>query len=153
MWDTGGIVKAYDLQTGAYLWNCNASGSSGYDDPRGIYEFFGYNTHAIADGKLFLQEGFMYTPPLHPLDQFSSKLHNRRKLVWDILQATAHDLAVLLRMILLQEWDSYDCKIYTYGMGATATTVTAPTVGVTTSTPVTITGTVMDISAGAKQKE
>ncbi len=37
-------------------------------------------------------------------------------------------------------------------MGATATTVTAPTVGVTTSTPVTITGTVMDISAGAKQE-
>ena len=52
----------------------------------------------------------------------------------------------------LQEWDSYDCKIYTYGMGPTATTVTAPNVGVTTATPITITGTAMDISAGSKQE-
>jgi len=37
-------------------------------------------------------------------------------------------------------------------MGPSKTTVTAPDVGVTTSTPVTITGTVTDISAGAQQQ-
>ena len=37
-------------------------------------------------------------------------------------------------------------------MGPSKTTVNAPQVGVTTATPVTITGTVTDISAGAQQK-
>ena len=37
-------------------------------------------------------------------------------------------------------------------MGPSATTVTAPDIGVTTATPITITGTVMDISAGSQQQ-
>ena len=36
-------------------------------------------------------------------------------------------------------------------MGPSKTTVTAPNIGVTTSTPITITGTVTDISAGSQQ--
>ena len=47
--------------------------------------------------------------------------------------------------------NAYDNQIYAYGMGPSKTTVTAPDVGVTTATPVTITGTVMDISAGSQQ--
>jgi hypothetical protein len=47
--------------------------------------------------------------------------------------------------------DGYDNQLYAYGMGPSKTTVTAPNIGVTTSTPVTITGTVTDISAGAQQ--
>ena len=38
------------------------------------------------------------------------------------------------------------------GQGPSATTVTAPDVGVTTATPVAITGTVMDVSAGTQQQ-
>jgi len=47
--------------------------------------------------------------------------------------------------------NAYDNQIYSYGMGPSATTVTAPDVGVTTATPITITGTVMDTSAGSQQ--
>ena len=47
--------------------------------------------------------------------------------------------------------NAYDNQIYAYGMGPSTTTVTAPDIGVTTATPVTITGTVMDISAGSQQ--
>ena len=45
----------------------------------------------------------------------------------------------------------YDNQIYTYGMGPSAISVTAPNIGVTTATPITMTGTVLDVSAGAKQ--
>jgi hypothetical protein len=48
--------------------------------------------------------------------------------------------------------NAYDNQIYAYGMGPSATTVTAPDIGVTTATPVTITGTVTDISAGSQQQ-
>src|SRR5208337_5262984 len=51
----------------------------------------------------------------------------------------------------LVEPNAYDNQIYAYGMGPSKTTVTAPNIGVTTSTPVTITGTVTDISAGTQQ--
>ena len=48
--------------------------------------------------------------------------------------------------------NAYDNQIYAYGMGPSKTTVTAPNVGVTTATPITITGTVTDISAGSQQQ-
>jgi hypothetical protein len=47
--------------------------------------------------------------------------------------------------------NQYDGQIYCYGMGPSKTTVTAPDIGVTTATPITITGTVMDISSGSQQ--
>jgi hypothetical protein len=48
--------------------------------------------------------------------------------------------------------NAYDNQIYAYGKGPTATTVTVPNIGVTTATPITISGTVLDISAGTKQQ-
>jgi hypothetical protein len=48
--------------------------------------------------------------------------------------------------------NAYDNQIYAYGMGPSKTTVCAPDVGVTTATPITITGTVTDISAGSQQQ-
>jgi uncharacterized protein GlcG (DUF336 family) len=47
--------------------------------------------------------------------------------------------------------NAYDNQIYAFGKGPTRTTVSAPQVGITTTTPVTITGTVTDISAGTSQ--
>jgi hypothetical protein len=48
--------------------------------------------------------------------------------------------------------NAYDNQLYAYGKGPSAMTVTAPDVGVTTATPVTIRGTVTDISAGTQQQ-
>jgi len=47
--------------------------------------------------------------------------------------------------------NNYDESIYAVGQGPTQLTVTAPDLGVTTATPVTIRGTVMDVSAGTQQ--
>ena len=49
------------------------------------------------------------------------------------------------------EYNYYDNQIYDFGQGPSQTTVNAPDIGVTTATPITITGTVMDVSAGTKQ--
>jgi hypothetical protein len=48
--------------------------------------------------------------------------------------------------------NAYDNQVYAYGQGPSRTTVSAPSVGVTTGTPVTISGTVTDVSAGASQE-
>lgn len=147
-WDMGGNVEAFDLKTGQSLWTWSR-GSAGIDSPYGVYELFGYRTHSIADGKLFLQEGVMYSPPLHPARRVVLDC-NTGELVWDILSYSARAGSIIADGCL-QEWDSYDCKLYTFGKGPTQTTVTAPDTAVTLGSSITIRGTVMDISAGAQQ--
>ncbi len=147
-WDMGGNVEALNLKTGESLWTWTR-GSAGIDSPYGVYELFGYRTHSIADGKLFLQEGVMYSPPLHPARRVVLDC-DTGELVWDILSYSARAGSIIADGCL-QEWDSYDCKLYTFGKGTTETTVTAPDVGVPLGSSITIRGTVMDLSAGAQQ--
>jgi hypothetical protein len=52
----------------------------------------------------------------------------------------------------MTDFNSYDSQIYAFGQGPSATTITAPSLGVTTATPVVLSGTVMDVSAGASQE-
>jgi hypothetical protein len=49
-------------------------------------------------------------------------------------------------------FNAYDNQIYSYGVGPTKTTVSAPSVGVSTTTPITISGMVTDISSGSQQQ-
>ena len=51
----------------------------------------------------------------------------------------------------LVDYNAYDNQVYCFGQGPTKTTVAAPAIGVTTATPISITGSVTDISAGIKQ--
>ena len=37
---------------------------AGYNTPYGIYPFWHFGSHSIADGKLFLSESRMYDPPI-----------------------------------------------------------------------------------------
>jgi hypothetical protein len=53
---------------------------------------------------------------------------------------------------VMTAFSSYDNRIYAYGKGPTEISLSAPSVGVTTASPITITGSVMDISAGTKQE-
>jgi hypothetical protein len=147
-WDMGGIVNGVDLATGKIEWTWTR-GSAGVDSPYGVYELFGYRTHAIADGKLFLQEGVQYSPPLHPARRTVLDCATG-KVVWDILSYSSRAGSIIADGCL-QEWDSYDCKLYTFGKGPTETTVSSPDSAVTVGSSVTIRGTVMDISAGAQQ--
>jgi hypothetical protein len=100
---------------------------------------------------LFVPEGHMYSPPLYrECQQLALNLTNGQ-VVWsidafDVTSAPAISDGVMTTL------NAYDNQVYAYGMGPSKTAVTAPDVGVTTATPITITGTVMDISAGSQQQ-
>jgi hypothetical protein len=99
---------------------------------------------------LFVPEGHMYSPPLfRGANQLAINCANG-KLVWSIL---AFDVtsAPAVSDGIMTTLNAYDNQIYAWGVGPSKTTVTAPDVGVTTSTPVTITGTVTDLSTGSQQ--
>jgi len=146
--DVGGYVNAIDLETGKIAWTF-FRGSAGYDTPFESYPIFGYNTQSLADGKLFLTEGIMYTPPLHPSYRLAINCTDGT-LVWKILQYACTCTGPIADGYLIS-WNSFDNQIYCFGKGPTAMTVaTSPAVSVEGSR-VLVTGTVMDKSGGTKQ--
>ena len=148
IWDLGGYVTAIDLETGKIAWTYY-NGDAGYDTPFESYPIFGYNRHTIADGKLFLSEGIMYTPPLHPSYRIAINCTDGT-LVWKILAYSSTTNGPVGDGYLIS-FDSFDNQIYSFGKGPTVTTVTAsPKVSVHGGS-VLVEGTVMDISAGTTQ--
>jgi hypothetical protein len=99
---------------------------------------------------LFLSESRMYDPPLFPKAQKLALNCTDGSLVWSVLGFYGRDTSPIADGYLVG-WNSYDGQIYTYGVGPTETTVSAPSVGVTTSTAITISGMVTDISSGSLQ--
>ncbi len=150
IWDFGGYVNAVDLKTGKLDWTYTR-GSAGYDTPYGIYPLWVYGSQTIADGMLFLSEGRLYNPPLFPGGEKLALNCTDGSLVWEISGAFQRSPSPVADGEMLG-FNGYDGQIYAFGTGASKTTVTAPDVGVTTATPVTIRGTVTDISAGASQE-
>ena len=149
IWDFGGYVNALDLETGELQWTYTR-GSAGYDTPYGIYELWHFGTHSIADGKLFLSEGSMYNPPLHPSQRLAIDCETG-DLVWSILSYSGRCPAAHADGYMIQ-WNSFDSKIYSFGKGPTTTTLTAsPKVSLHGSS-VLLEGTVMDTSSGATQE-
>jgi hypothetical protein len=146
--DLGGYVNAIDLETGKVAWTF-FRGSAGYDTDQGSYPIFGYNSQSMADGKLFLTEGIMYTPPAHPAYRLAINCTDGT-LVWKIFQYAPTCTGPIADGFLIS-WNSFDCQIYCFGKGPSATTVSAsPKVSVHGSS-VLVEGTVMDTSGGTKQ--
>ncbi|MGA3289724.1 MAG: PQQ-binding-like beta-propeller repeat protein [Candidatus Bathyarchaeia archaeon] len=153
-----GIVYCYDTLTGNLLWTYGNGGSgnstnSGLETPFANYPTF---VNAIGSGAVYIVTT-EHTPE-SPLFKggFSRAINaTTGKQIWTISDYTGEfETFSYAAADGYNTWfNGYDAQIYTVGRGPTATTVTAPNIGVTTATPITITGTVMDISAGTKQNE
>jgi hypothetical protein len=149
IWTYGGDVYAYNILTGALKWQYHTS-SGGIESPISTVQLWVFTVGTVAGGELFLPEGHMYNPPLfHGAQQLALNITNGQ-VVWSI-DAFDVTTAPAISDGVMTTLNAYDNQIYAYGMGPSKTTVTAPDIGVTTSTPITITGTVMDISAGSQQ--
>jgi hypothetical protein len=149
LWTYGGDVYAYNILTGALKWQYHTP-SGGYESPYGTEPLWTFTVGSVAGGILFVPEGHQYSPPLfHGAQQLALNTTNGN-VVWSI---DAYDVttAPAISDGIMTTLNSYDNQIYTYGVGPSKTTVTAPDLGVTTATPITITGTVTDISAGTQQ--
>ncbi len=141
-----GDVCAFNVTTGASIWTFS-EGNSGVQTPFGSWPTFGGVT--IANGIIYYGPS-QHTPPTPMYRGYDIYAINATtgKLIWEIP-------AVFVSMAVangeLVGYNGYDNQIYAFGMGPSKTTVTAPDVGVTTATPITISGTVTDISAGSQQ--
>jgi hypothetical protein len=149
VWDYGGDVYAVNMLTGALKWQYHTP-SGGYESPYGVMPLWTFTVGTVADGKFFVPEGHMYSPPLfHGAQQLALNITDG-SLVWsmdafDVTSAPAISDGIMTTL------NAYDNQIYAWGKGPSKTAIAAPDLGVTTATPITIKGTVMDISAGSEQ--
>jgi hypothetical protein len=140
-----GMIHAYDLHNGTHLWDYYG-GSSGFETVYGQWPFYVVNGWAIADNKIFAPNG-EHSPDsptwrgwkLHVVDATTGKG------VWNISgfmknPAIADGYVVTLNL--------YDCQIYCFGKGDSATTVSAPQTVSAKGIPVVVSGTVTDQSPG-----
>jgi outer membrane protein assembly factor BamB len=150
IWAYGGDVWAYNLADGSLKWQYQTP-SGGYESPYGTEPLWTFTVGTVADGKLFLPEGHMYSPPLfHGAQQLALNL-TTGEVVWsidafDVTSGPAISDGVMTTL------NAYDNQIYAWGKGPSKVTVTSPDVSSSMGTPVVIKGAVTDISAGSQQQ-
>jgi len=149
-WSFSGDVYSIDLHTGTQNWAWNG-GSAGVDTPYGIWPLGTWSMqHILADGKLYVRAGHDYTPPVFRGAKLYAINATTGEEIWNSLSFNIISAPCIADGVMV--WDNgYDNQIYAYGKGPSRLTVDAPSVGVTINTPITIKGTIIDISAGTKQ--
>jgi len=151
-WTFGGWVYKYNMTTGALIWSWN-DGSAGLNTPYGVNPFWiiGNYEATLAGGVLFAETGHCYGPPLFSGAQLYAINATSGQLVWSITNFDVGSCPAVVDGQVLA-FNAYDNQIYSYGQGPTKTTVKAPDVGGVVCTPITITGSVTDISSGSQQQ-
>ena len=93
--------------------------------------------------------GHEYNPPLFHGAQLFGLNATDGSMIWSELDMSVTSTSIAYGVML--SLNAYDNQLYAFGRGPSAMTVNAPAVGVTTATPITISGTITDVSAGASQ--
>jgi hypothetical protein len=144
------------MTNGNILWDWSTyqiNGPAGTESPYGTYPLWVFSDEALsgqgADTILYLSEGHEYNPPLlHGALEVALNA-NTGQLVWSNLGFD--DTSTAVAYGVMTTYNSYDGQIYAYSQGPSKITISAPQTGITTKTPITITGTITDVSPGASQ--
>ncbi|MDD4326144.1 MAG: PQQ-binding-like beta-propeller repeat protein [Candidatus Bathyarchaeota archaeon] len=150
----GGDIWGLNGKTGAELWYTNTTkliGDPGIETPYGIWPLWVFSSQAYTPEVAYLAVGHEYNPPLFHGAQLLAVNMTDGSLVWSELGTHIRSVAIANGVLL--SLNAYDNQIYAFGKGPTKITVEAPSIGVTTATPIRITGTVTDVSAGTEQSE
>ncbi len=146
--DFGGYVNCIDLQTGTIKWKF-WTGTSGYETPYGVWPLV--NFQLIADGKVYVNSGHLYSPPLFRGAMVYCLNATTGDLLWsmpDFSITNGAASAVADGYFVLP--NAYDNQLYTYGMGPSATEVSIQNDVITLGSSILVKGMVTDESAGTK---
>jgi outer membrane protein assembly factor BamB len=148
---TSGIIYCYDVHTGATLWEYHV------DDP--YTEILWANDWwqmllFIADGKLYT--GHLEHSAIEPMPRgapFVCLNATTGELIWradGLFRQTMWGGLAIIGDSVIVTMDTYDQRVYAIGRGPSATTVTAPDIGVPLGKFVLVRGTVTDVSPGTQ---
>jgi outer membrane protein assembly factor BamB len=153
-----GILYAWNITTGNLEWTYGNGGEgnstfAGFNTPFGVYPM---QINAIGNGVVYLvtTEHTIETPLFKGAFAAAVNATDGAE-IWTLSDYTGEFFGISFAMADgYNTWfNGYDNSVYSVGRGPSATTVTAPNVGLSFGTPIVIKGTVMDISAGTKQSQ
>ncbi len=148
----GGDIWSINDQTGKLNWYTNTTmliGDPGIETPYSIWPLWTFSCCCFTNDVAYFMIGHEYNPPLFHGAQLLAVNASTGKLNWSVLDMSVESTSIAQGIMLSR--NAYDNQIYAFGKGPSAITVNAPGIGVTTATPITITGTITDISPGTKQ--
>ncbi len=148
----GGDIWAINDTSGQLAWYTNTtklSGSSGIETPYNTWPLWVFSSSCVSNDVGYFAGGHEYNPPLFHGAQLYALNMTDGSLVWKELDTSVTSTIIAYGKVV--SLNAYDNQLYCFGKGPSAVTVEAPSVGVTTDTPITITGSVTDASPGASQ--
>src|SRR5450759_2051371 len=148
-----GSVEALNLTNGDLLWTW-APPPAGLQTPTPTYLMEGMYSIAMGGGVIFVGTQLSHGDPIYDGAQYYALNTTTGQVIWSIncFSAQAHAGGDAIADGYYVTFNGYDNQIYTFGMGPSKTTISAPQIGITMATPITITGSVTDISAGSQQE-
>jgi hypothetical protein len=147
----GGDIWCMNATDGTLLWQTSTNellGNPGLETPYAIWPLWVFTCSCVSNNVAYFAIGHEYNPPLFHGAQLLGLNVTDGSLVWKFLDMSIESTSIAYGILLSR--NAYDNQIYAFGKGPSATTVTAPAVGVTTATPIVIKGTVMDVSPGTQ---
>lgn len=144
-WGYAGVIYAYDVKTGALLWNWSAPSEGIGESP---YWHTTMYIGCIADGKAYCytSEHSVNSPIRRDANIWCVDI-STGQLVWKMSAWAMGAKVADGRLVFL---NSVDNQIYCYGRGPSATTVSAPQTVPALGNSVVITGTVTDQSPSGR---
>ena len=145
----GGDIWSVNSRTGKINWYTNTTklqGPSGIETPYNVWPLWAFASGCESNNVAYITAGHEYDPPLFHGCQLYAVNITDGSLIWSTLDTSVTSTAIAYSKLV--SLNAYDNMLYCFGKGPSGMTVDAPSVGVTTSTPITITGTVTDFSAG-----
>ncbi|MGD6850830.1 MAG: hypothetical protein ACQCN6_02075 [Candidatus Bathyarchaeia archaeon] len=148
----GGDIWALNATTGQQMWVTNTLsllGDPGLETPYGTWPLWIFAAQCQSANVAYYGIGHEYDPPLFHGAQVIALNMTNGDLIWKELgtYTRAHAIAQGVYISV----NEYDNQVYAFAKGPTQLTVSAPSVGVTTATPITISGRVTDVSPGTEQ--
>jgi outer membrane protein assembly factor BamB len=154
-----GILYCFNSQTGELKWTYGNGGegnstNAGYYSPRGNYPTF---VATIGGGVVYLETTeHTVTTPIYKGAMTRAVNATDGTELWTLSDYTgggASGSAYAIADGYTTFFNGYSNQIYVLGRGASATTVSAPHIGLSFGTPLIIAGSVTDISASTTQDE
>jgi hypothetical protein len=148
----GGDLWCLNLD-GTLRWYTNTTalvGPSGIETPYGIWPLWTFASSCLSNGIIYAAVGHEYDPPLFHGAQLIAVNATDGTLVWSELDTSVTSTTITDGILV--SLNAYDNQLYAMGKGPSDITVSAPSIGVSTATPITITGTITDVSAGTQQQ-
>jgi hypothetical protein len=125
-------------------------GDPGIETPYGIWPLWTFGSSCIGPNVGYWTVGHEYDPPLFHGAQVLAVNATDGTLIWSELDTSVTSTEISYGIVV--SLNAYDNQLYAFGKGPSDITVSAPSIGVSTETPITITGTITDVSAGTQQQ-